>query len=276
MNISTASPAEIDGYIAKLNAEIAQQRGIMDRCRKRIQQQQEADRIGRILAVPVNELKMLAAIEAASLLIESIKAERSLFIDEWNRRGGWNRYFLVDSESGNGHVHYDDSHYRCSRTNTTAHYWLTEQSGLRAIDVVALAGERACTVCFPWAPVGALAGPTELFTPSEIVRQKAREAKAAAAAARNAKKITNPDGSPLHIGGRYGERITSVIGAERAAVDICVWARIYRRGLNAIEVDDLERLCVALAAKRHTSPAAELSALQARYEAKCKREGVTP
>lgn len=273
MNIPEATPAEIDGYIAKLSTEIATQREIMDGARERIDRQ----RTGSMFAIPINEAELLRVIEAASLLMESIKAERSLFTDEWDRRGGWTRYFLVDSESGNGHVHYDDSHYRCSRTNTTRHYWLTEHSGADAKTVVELAGERACTVCFPWAPVAALTTPTRLFTPSDIQRQKAREAKAAAAAARDAKKITAPGSTPLRIkDGRYWETIKSVRAAEIAVVDILFWAKVYERAVTAEGQSNIELILLALAAKRGTSLGDERSALQKRYVAKCKREGVTP
>lgn len=271
MDITAASPAEIDEMIATLNASIAGQHRIISGAKERIERQ----RTGAMFTVPISETELLRIIEAARSVVDDLFAERRPLIDEWKRRDGWTRYFLVDSVSGNGHVHCDDSSYRCSRTNRTAHYWLTAYSGTKAEEVVELAGERACTVCFPWAPVNTLATRTRLFTPSEVERAAAREAKAVKAAARDAKKITNPDGSPLRVGD-HQERITSVVGAERAAVDICVWARIYRRPLGRSALADIEWICVALAAKRGTSPAAELVALQPRYEAKCKREGVTP
>jgi hypothetical protein len=277
MNITTATPAEIDAQIAELNTKIAEQRALISGAKERIEYQ----RSGRSMAVMVEEPVLRHIIEDARSVIESIKAERSLFTDEWKRRGGWTRYFLVDSESGNGHVHYDDSAYRCSRTNTTRHYWLTEYSGATAASVVELAGERACTVCFPWAPVTALTRPTRLFTPSEIERAQARAERERKAAAKAEKLITNPDGSIL----RYGdlrERLATVVSAQRALVDIVFYARWYRNSaisatnLSPTDLADIERIVTALAHKRGTDPAAELVAADARYVAKCKREGIAP
>lgn len=273
MNITEATPAEIDAEIARINGELAEQRALISGAEERIERQ----RSGRILAVVVEEAVLRHIIAEARNVRDALFTQRAPLTDEWNRRGGWTRYFLVDSESGNGHVHCDDSSYRCSRTNTTRHYWLTEHSGSDAKAIVELAGERACTVCFPWAPVAALTTPTRLFAPSDIERQKARDAKAAAATARDAKKITAPGGTPLRIkDGRYWETIKSVRAAEITAVDILFWAKVYERAVTAEGQSNIELILLALAAKRGTSLGDERAALHKRYVAKCKREGVTP
>jgi hypothetical protein len=112
------------------------------------------------------------------------------------RRGGWTRYYLVTNS--NGHVHKDRSCERCF--HDTQYAWLYEQSGLSAEELVELAGEKACTVCFPWAPVDTLKQKTRLEAPERKAARLEREAKKAAVAAKKAAKaITNPDGSPLQV-----------------------------------------------------------------------------
>src|SRR5699024_12010413 len=65
-------------------------------------------------------------------------------------RGGWNRAFLV--AGANGHVHSSTS---CSTCHPTTQYaWMTDYSGADEDTIVADAGYRACTVCYPSAPVG--------------------------------------------------------------------------------------------------------------------------
>ena len=69
----------------------------------------------------------------------------------WADNGRWSRFFLV--QASNGHIHSDLSSHRCSRTNTTAHSWLPDLSGLTEADAVAAYGPLLCTVCYPDAPV---------------------------------------------------------------------------------------------------------------------------
>lgn len=88
---------------------------------------------------------------------------RAVLQKEFERRGGWNRFFLVPG----GHLH---SHWSCrTLLPTTLFSWLPELSGLTEDDAVAAHGPLLCTVCFPSAPVEWKRNPSEL----------AREAKAA-------------------------------------------------------------------------------------------------
>lgn len=124
----------------------------------------------------------------------------------------WTRYYLVDN--ANGHVHSSTSCSTCYPT--TQYYWCVEQSGLTAEELVELAGEEACTVCFPDAPVATLNRPSLLSTPEreELARKRAeREARSAELAQkREANSLTNPDGSPIRIdtGSLYPERVDTV------------------------------------------------------------------
>lgn len=275
MDVSTATPVEIDTELARIGGEMARQHQVIDRAQRTIDMEHKHPAPdGSVNQRRINQCNQLA--DTAGAELARLMVERSPLEAEFGRRGGWTRYFLVDSETGNGHVHSDDSTRRCSRVPATRHYWLTDQSGRPAVEVVADAGERACTVCFPWAPVETLARPTMFYTPTEQEKQAAREERERKAEVKRAKLITTPEGEPLRIGGRYGERINSVVGAERAVVDIRVWAKVYRRELNRVELADIERVLAALAAKRGTDVETERAALEGKYVAKCKREGVTP
>jgi hypothetical protein len=273
MDLKAATPVEIDTELGRIGTEMAKQYAIIDRAERTIAMERKyTSPAGTVNQRRIDQCQGL--INAAGSELSRLMVERSPFEAEFVGRGGWTRYYLVDND--NGHVHYDASNRRCSRTPSTTHIWLVDHSGRQAEDLVEDAGCRACTVCFPWAPMDTLKRPTIFYTPSEIEKQNRAAEKATKRAAREAKTITNPDGSPLRIGGRYGERINSVIGAERAVIDIRVWAKVYRRALEEVELADIERLLTALAAKRGTDVETERAALESRYVAKCKREGVTP
>ncbi|MEV7675028.1 hypothetical protein [Streptomyces sp. NPDC088752] len=148
----------------------------------------------------------------ASRKLDGLSAEIKKYADEYHRRGGWNRVFLAKSHDGHAHNGTECStcHHGEYRTEFA---WLIQYSGKTEAEIIADAGERACTTCYPSAPVGAKG--TKMFTPDETEAAKAREereaAKAKRAADRTAKGITNPDGSVLR--GRHGRLET-----ERAAV----------------------------------------------------------
>lgn len=66
---------------------------------------------------------------------------------EYDRRGGWTRYIVVPG----GHFH---KHRGCGSIRwTTSTVWTPEHSGLTEDEIVAKLDERACTKCFPNAPV---------------------------------------------------------------------------------------------------------------------------
>ncbi len=98
------------------------------------------------------------------------------------RAGAWRRFIFVPG----GHVH----NFGCSTLHfTTARIWIPEYSGADEAELVEAAGERACTVCFPSAPVDR---PTTI--PELVKEREEREAEAAERAAKReaaeAAKIT--------------------------------------------------------------------------------------
>lgn len=188
MQLTTVTPAQIDAEIARLQSEIALRDVAIERADKALKNPHltatNYDRAKRIIADAITD-------------ITALTEELAPLTREFTRRGGWARYYLVEG----GHLHYDVSGSRCSRISTTSHYWLTEQSGKSADEVIELAGERVCTVCFPQAPVAVQERPSQLRTKTEAEKAKAREERDQAArdaAARKASKaITAPDGSDL-------------------------------------------------------------------------------
>jgi len=138
--------------------------------------------------------RVLEKLDAAVEAIESVRTAMAPLNALFDTHD-WTRAFLV----AGGHVHSSRSCRSCYPT--TQYCWLPELSGHDEDEIIELAGDRACTVCYPSAPAEALSRPTQLFTPDERAAQADREAKAEARAARAAKKaaaaITNPDGSRL-------------------------------------------------------------------------------
>jgi len=145
---------------------------------------------------------------------------------EFDRRGGWPRAYLVTD----GHVH---SSRNCSSCNNgefpTRFVWMIDYSGKTHAEIVEAAGERACTICYPDAPVARKdKGETVdvpksvMLTPEEIERAQAREAEAKRRAEKRAKAalnaITQPDGTPLRDEmGRDGRQRGSVLATLRTA-----------------------------------------------------------
>lgn len=142
--------------------------------------------------------------------IEDIEArdealnEGPMFIlgQEFRRRGGWTRAFKVTG----GHVHKTTECSTCHNGEyRTQLFWKIEYSGKPEEEIVAAAGEEACTVCYPSAPVakGLTAPQCVIFTPEELDKEEARHKrearKAEIAAAKEAKGIRDADGGPLKV-----------------------------------------------------------------------------
>lgn len=139
--------------------------------------------------------------------------------DEYTRRGGWSRAYLVTG----GHLHSSTACSTCFPT--TSFHWLPSYSGKSEDELVEDAGERACTVCYPSAPVEALQRKSKLFTPDEEAAEARRKERAEAAEAKRAKAaaagITSAAGGELRVptGGRWEERVKTERTAQIMAVD---------------------------------------------------------
>ncbi len=132
-------------------------------------------------------------------VLEQIAEEEDPYLAEYQHRGGWNRVFLATSS--NGHAHNGTECSTCHHGEyRTGFSWLIQYSGKTEAEIIADAGERACTTCYPSAPVNAKG--TKMFTPDEIEAQQRRaerEAeKARKEAEKDAKSITTPEGGKLY------------------------------------------------------------------------------
>jgi hypothetical protein len=160
----------------------------------------------------------------ASRKLEDLAEEIKVYTDEYRRRGGWNRVFMA--QSANGHAHNGTECSTCHNGEERTQFaWLVRYSGKTEEEIVADAGERACTTCYPTAPADAKG--TKMFTPDEEEAQRRREEREAARVekARQAdiKGITTPEGKPLDIGSNGFKDVAKTLRtAETAATDFLV------------------------------------------------------
>jgi hypothetical protein len=269
VNITTANPAEIDTEIARLEGEQAQ---VMDRLHRvrRLAERSETDAYHAHLH-PVDKLETEAS-ELNARMRDLLDALVPL-TEEYTRRGGWSRYYLVTNS--NGHLHTTTA---CRNTYaTTEFYWVTELSGATADEAVARGGARSCLDCFPQHRELIESGrPCKIETPERRKARVEREAQEAAKAEKLAKTgITNPDGSPLKIRD-YGDHhvLKTEVAASRCAVQSAFCLRQY--GMDDPDApawkDNVDVILPALAHKRGTTVEAERAALDKKVEAKSRRE----
>ncbi|WP_156250964.1 hypothetical protein [Pseudactinotalea terrae] len=146
--------------------------------------------------------RSLDDIAAGDAAVQVHRAEIAAYDAEWNRRGRWSRAFLVTG--GDGHVHSSMGCSTCNRgQRPTQFQFMTEFSGNDEADIVTAAGWRACTVCYPSAPVGSPRSlPTSMWSKEDLDKQQAKAEREAKKAARNAEKIAKgltADGSPMEV-----------------------------------------------------------------------------
>lgn len=214
MNLTTATPVEIDTVLADMWAE---QQTVEMRIANYRRAEAEAfatiEKIRNGVRLPQyrTALDGIELVEQLKLLNENIEAykaelaeleKKSLpYENEYVARGGWTRVFLAKSHDG--HAHNGQNCSTCHHGEYRTQFaWLVEYSGKPEAEIVADAGERACTTCYPSAPVNAKG--TKMFTPEEREAQQAREEREAERArkAREAadKGITTPEGEKLYAG----------------------------------------------------------------------------
>lgn len=120
--------------------------------------------------------------------ITAIADQIKPYNDEFDRRGGWTRAFLVQNTGG--HVH---SSMNCSTCYPTTRYtWLAAYSGKDEEQIVYAAGEIACTTCYPSAPAEVLTRVGEIRRPSDLEREQRAAEKATKNAQRAAAAVLDP------------------------------------------------------------------------------------
>jgi hypothetical protein len=192
------TPVEIDTELARLYAEIQRQRVYRAQATRTIERCEAVEGTYEA-SYSWNSQEHLDDAHAARFEaegnIENLKALASP-LEATYAEFGWNRYYLVVNSGG--HVHQDMNCSTCFPD--TGYSWLTEYSGMLQTDLVELAGEQACTVCFPWAPVDVLKRRGTLEPADRKAARLEREDKAQTrAAAKAAKAIRTPSGEVLRV-----------------------------------------------------------------------------
>lgn len=179
-----------------------------------VQEKAAGTESGRAALAEVNRAKGSVA-ELDGTVLAKLEAE-------FGRRGGWPRAYLVTD----GHVH---SSMHCSTCNKgefpTRFFWMIDYSGKSHAEIVEAAGERACTVCYPDAPVNRgqqVVPKSVMLTPEETERERVRGEEAARRAEKRARAalnaITQPDGTPLRDEmGKDGKQRGSIVKTIRTA-----------------------------------------------------------
>jgi hypothetical protein len=227
-----ASPAEVGHYFEVLEAKAAEGEERMSYTEDTLLRMRERWQAKRD--------EFLAAVDA-----------QRPYHDEFERRGGWTRAFLVVT-SGRGHVHKTRSCSTCNKMGkATEFHWLPEVSGHNEEEIVEQAGERACTVCYPSAPVEVLARPTQFFTPDEEANAKAREEREAKRVEKEAAKVTVTGVQGWTNEGRGVHIFPTVRGATNAIASnlssLCWWGPDHPSASEWL--NNVERIREALAVR---------------------------
>ena len=174
-SIEAAQPAALDVQVVALTA--ARSRATL----------------GVSMKPKLEEITAIGDIDAALAELEA----------EFDRRGGWRRFFQVVGPAG--HVHANTSCASCSAT--TSFELRAELSGLDDYDLVQSVGEDACSICFPSAP----RSPGRHRTDPQLTARVRRSPSIL-----NQPVLVNPRG--VAVLDQYGFPFRSEKAAERAAL----------------------------------------------------------
>lgn len=184
---TTAERQAVDAVIARHEGELYNLRFSLMGAHQNLASTRDSIERGAMFALG-NDAAIERAKERIARLERAIDVEADALRPWAAIYTGWNRAFLAVTNSG-GHVHNTTSCPTCHKGEfMTRLSWMTDYSDLTEADIVEAAGERACTVCYPTAPVDALNRPTKMFSEDEISAKAAREAREQAKIARDAAK----------------------------------------------------------------------------------------
>lgn len=154
MDLTTATPVEIDTALAEIYTRYYTQAGETARFLKYINEYKQGlarkeagdHSYAHWAARDLTDLE--AKYEASREAQQAILAETLPYESEYRSRP-WTRFFLV--KNSGGHIH---SSMDCSTCFPTTQFgWLPELSGQSEPEAVAAHGAILCTVCYPTAPV---------------------------------------------------------------------------------------------------------------------------
>ena len=91
---------------------------------------------------PGTEIEVAVALAT----LDAVRNEMMPYLHEYQRRGRWTRCYVVPG----GHFHSTVSCPTCNHLGKPTDFnWRTDLSGQPESRIVELAGDRACTVCYP-------------------------------------------------------------------------------------------------------------------------------
>lgn len=269
MDLTTATPAEIDGEIDRIGAELVRLMFDGDMARERIAKIDAVEPGSYASFSPrmsaEARAKHVATIEATGREMSALN-QLAKPLEAAYAANPWTRYWLVNNS--NGHVH---TNTRCRTCyDTTRFVWLTEQSGMDRDGIVDLAGELSCAECFPGLPAEIMNKKTRIEDPA---KRKTRLEREAAKAERDAKKLAKallPDCSDLRftVNGHI-ERLATETAAAQWVVKHMGEHKVYGYRFDPAAV---ETVLGALATKHGVTVDAEREAIAAKYLAWVKRE----
>lgn len=233
-DLSTWTPQQVDTVLAEIYGRVAEKRFEQARQRRYMADTERRMDPGYWLYKEYEQAdlqrqvaKYEAKIAAIDVEIREISKEAVPFNAEYQRRP-WTRAWIVTSSEG--HVHNTMDCSTCNKvyrkqdgtySDPTEFGWLPQVSGLDEAEIVSLAGEAACTVCYPSAPVESLSQPNLLDTAERLALKAAKTAEKDAKTAERIAKGVTADGRPLHIEWEYeGTRIVRVAGG--TAYEPCI------------------------------------------------------
>ena len=112
------------------------------------------------VAAPRSAAELLDAQTDLETLRRANRREVEPLREEYARRNGWLRYFVVTSSTG--HVH---SNVYCSHRGSTTYGWMPDYSGAEVDTMIAELGPVMCSKCYPDAPLA--------FTSKKITKAQA-------------------------------------------------------------------------------------------------------
>jgi hypothetical protein len=226
---------------------------------------------------PNSERQMADAVKRVEIVDAKLAVLKAEIAEIEKLYTGWSRAFLVSN--ANGHIHSTMSCSTCFAN--TRFLWLPNLSGEDRMKIAELAGESACTICYPDAPSEYFLRKSQLEDPKKVQAREEREAKKKE---RDAKKlltgITNPDGTDLVIlERRYRNTIKTERTAQSWAVENIYWISQYA-GKDWLVEEVAERkknheiVLVALAHKRGTSVEEQRTLIKDKASSKYKNSVV--
>lgn len=196
MNLTTATPVEIDTELARIYGEIGEVNSDTNEARTIITRVDEVEpgSYSSHFWTPEKRAAAVARIEANDAKFYALHAEAAPLEARYATER-WNRYYLVDNN--NGHVH---THTACRTCyDTTQFVWLVDFSGADHGTVTEEAGELSCAECFPNLPAEIMKRKTRIEDPAKRKTRLEREAAKAAREAKRLEKALLPTGEPLKV-----------------------------------------------------------------------------